>query len=161
MANGALDTLIRTRSELERAREGHLDEITRLENIITTLDGFIETYHQRPELRWLASLHLSGSIAMSAPSPRPGSIRSVITDIVRERAGGTIHADEVLEELRRREVPLSEKDPKATVVTALLRLAKMREERGLSEGILRMGRNRFRWIKRGVNGTPQEAMALE
>ena len=64
-----------------------------------------------------------------------------------------MHARDVVERLQRRGVPLSGRDPRATVVTALRRLAK--------EGnVEALGQNRYSWVggpAESAGGTDQES----
>lgn len=74
-----------------------------------------------------------------------GVVKPVVVEVLKAHAPHFMHADEVVAEVRARGVPLSEKDPKATVVTAMLRLAREAEIKRLAEGVERIEGNRFRW----------------
>lgn len=101
----------------------------------------------------------------SGASPAMGSqsvVKPAIIAILKRHSPEAIHADQVVEELRRDGIPLSAKDPKATAVTAMIRLA--HERRNLvthgigAEGVEAMGGNRFRWV-RGPSSAPQPPSA--
>ena len=68
---------------------------------------------------------------------RRSRIKPLVLEVLREH-GGEMHADEIVSVLRKRGVEMSQKDPKGTVVTALLRIEK---ETGEVEAL---GRNRYR-----------------
>lgn len=79
------------------------------------------------------------------PATRQGpTVRELITETLRNHEG-PMHANDVLASLQKRGITLSAKDPKATVVTALIRLARNRMERGEREGVIALGGNRFVW----------------
>ena len=112
--------------ELKQARTALLtkkkqlqDELRRVEQAISALAGVIE--------------------GGGAPRQRSGSVRETVTAILRDN-GGIMHADEVLAEARKRGLELSSRDPKATIVTALIRL----RDDGQVEA---HGLNRYSWRK--------------
>ena len=77
-------------------------------------------------------------IGPSSPKAgRRGSVKEAIAEVLEENAA-VMHADEILEAVKRRGVELSSRDPKATVVTALIRL----RDAGDVEAL---GRNRWQW----------------
>ena len=85
----------------------------------------------------------------AAARPRRGRVATVketTATILREAAGEALHADTVLAEVRRRGYSLSERDPKATIVTALIRLARERDRGNSGEGVERLGVNYYRWV---------------
>jgi hypothetical protein len=75
--------------------------------------------------------------------------RDAVVTILQEN-GGVMHADEILEALNRQGVQFLTSDPKATVVTALIRLRDYGQ-------VSALGKNRFQWkgeddpFERGVS----------
>lgn len=75
-----------------------------------------------------------------------GAVKRAVRDMLIRESPHFVHADDVLNELQRLGFALSEKDPKATVVTAMLRMARERERLGATEGVERKPGNLFRWV---------------
>lgn len=85
----------------------------------------------------------TGPATTTEPARRPTITEAVASVLVEH--GHPMHADEVMEELQRRGMELSEKDPKATVVTALVR--------GTRRGVfVRTAPNTFRIARPGEGG---------
>jgi hypothetical protein len=98
--------------------------------------------------RYLASDRQIGS--QLGPAREPGGrsvIKPAVAAILKGHAPEAIHADQVVAELRERGVPLSHKDPKATAVTAMLRMDRDRRMHHSPSGIERLPGNMFRWIE--------------
>jgi len=74
---------------------------------------------------------------VSVRRKRSGGVKGAIVEVLREN-GGVMHADDIVEAVKARGVQLSAADPKATVVTALLRLRD-------SNDVKALGRNMFKW----------------
>jgi len=68
---------------------------------------------------------------------RSSGVKEAIISVLRE-SGHTMHADDIVEAVKARGIRLSAADPKATVVTGLLRLRDAGE-------VMALGRNQFRW----------------
>lgn len=78
----------------------------------------------------------------SGASPkRTQGVKGAVEAIMRDSKGQRIHADQVLNEVRSRGIQVSAADPKATVVTALIRLARERS----AEGVWKLPRNYWVW----------------
>lgn len=89
-------------------------------------------------------LPTSGDIETEIPEmeiPEQPTVAGAITALLVERSRA-MHANEIVEELQKRGMRLSPKDPKASVVTALVRGAR----KGIFE---RVGPNRYRDVLRG------------
>ena len=89
--------------------------------------------------------------------PRSGGRKSAIKPValaVLKEHGGPMHADRIVEALQQRGVALSARDPKASVVTALIRMAKETSE------VRTLGQNRYVWVdpahpERAGNGSAE------
>lgn len=89
----------------------------------------------------------SGDIEIEVPDmeiPKQPTVAGAITALLVER-NRALHADEIVEELLKRGMRLSPKDPKASVVTALVRGAR----KGIFE---KVGPNRYEVLQTGVAG---------
>ncbi len=112
---------------LQAKRKSLREELARVEQAIRALEGVI-------------------NVPVPARRKRSGGVKEAIAAVLREN-GGIMHADDILDAVKGRGVELSAADPKATIVTALLRLRDAGEVDAL-------GKNRFRWLE-GVEGRLQ------
>ena len=106
----------RTALQLERRRLEN--ELARVKQAISALDGVI-------------------NVPVPTSRKRSGGVKEAIMAVMQEH-GRAMHADDIVEAVKARGVQLSAADPKATVVTALLRLRNTGD-------VLGLGRNNFRW----------------
>ncbi len=96
----------------------------------------------------------------SATKPGPQSvIKPAIEEILRAAQGEALHADQILEGVRAKGISVSKRDPKATIVTALLRMHRQRMAEGSKTGVEKLGGNRFRWIQ-DDSDSPSEPQPL-
>ncbi|MCC6381959.1 MAG: hypothetical protein IT304_05585 [Dehalococcoidia bacterium] len=142
MANDPDEALIQARDSLLQRRNQLHAEIVRIETAIKSLTEIIGD-EPIPKQRTIAQPRMA-----SGPRGR-GQIKPAIQQILRERAPEAIHANEVVAELRRRGLELSAKDPKATAVTAMIRMDAARRETGAKEGILKLPGNMYLWLRPG------------
>jgi hypothetical protein len=93
----------------------------------------------------------------STPESRKthGIIKPAVIAVLKAHAPNSVHASDVVAELRAKGIPLSAKDPKATAVTAMIRLARERRARGWPSGVEQLPGNLFRWVE--TSGTPSDA----
>lgn len=111
----ARDALVRRRRELNQ-------ELKQIEYALNALNGV---------------LNLAQTPASSKSGP-PSRIKPEIELVLRE-ADGPLHANDIMHALAERGIQMSAKDPKATVVTALIRMA--------NAGVVRsLGGNTFQWV---------------
>ncbi len=128
-----------------------------LENQLTTVKGILDQLD-----------HLIGDMVepqRTGRKPGPTSvIKPIIINILKAANGAPVHADTIMEGVRAEGIALSEKDPKATIVTALLRMHRNRMAHGETEGVEKLGGNRFRWIAAAEgpasSNEPQQPPAL-
>ena len=106
----------RTALQLERKRLK--DELARVEQAIGALNGVI-------------------NVPVPTSRKRSGGVKEAVIAVLQEK-GSAMHADDIVEAVRARGVQMSSADPKATVVTVLLRLRDTGD-------VLGLGRNNFRW----------------
>lgn len=112
-------------------------DLHHLDRLITTLEVYLGENHWQPQKR------------------RPGRPGRVKPEIVRLLSvnGGIMHASEIVAALQRGGIRLSLKDPRAVVVTALLRMVK-------DGDVAAFGKNRYRWIGNNGANIPAEKPAL-
>ena len=134
------DSAIATRQALQAAKA----ERRELQARVKDLDRLIASLEQY--------LGIGGTERRPKRGGRRGYVKPAIIELLRDN-GGVMHARDVVERLQSRGVQLSGRDPRATVVTALLRLAK--------EGnVEALGKNRYRWVggpAESAGGTDQES----
>lgn len=138
--------------------------------MLDEVDRFTELVNKAPAGLWM-SLHLGVHSSRSAPprTTRPPSIptagaprrrsstiKPAIIEILKAHAPEAIHAGQVVAELRARGIPLSAKDPKATAVTAMIRMDRDRRAGDAYEGVEKLPGNMFRWVEwfKGVEPGP-------
>lgn len=120
MATMVSPEIRQARAFLKRQRSQLVEELKRIEKALVALEDV-------------------GQPAASATgSKRQGSVREKVEEVMRENRDRVLHADEVLELVRSKGVVITSSDPKATIVTPLLRLKKAGKLDAL-------GRNRFKW----------------
>jgi hypothetical protein len=138
-----VDALERAQRTVVTRRKRLVGEINRLDKLTDELD------------RTLKALRQPGASTVDRqPGPR-SRIKPVIEEVLRAARGSPVHATDILEAVRARGIPLSAKDPKATIVTALIRMDRQRAATGAREGVKRMGGNQFVWVVEG-SGPPSE-----
>lgn len=108
---------------LQAKRKSLREELSRVEQAIRALEGVI-------------------NVPVPMRRKRSGGVKEAIATVLREH-GGVMHADDILDAVKNRGVELSSADPKATVVTALLRMRDAGEVDAL-------GKNQFRWMDDGL-----------
>lgn len=116
---GMRTTLSRDLAELDRRRKMLTDALGLVDEMLALLER-AALGNERPK-----------------PRPRRSRIRTAIAEVLRE-AKSPLHAAIIMSAVRMRGVPLSDKDPKGSVVTALLRMRNDGEVRLL-------GNNVFEW----------------
>jgi hypothetical protein len=109
--------LRQAKAALQARRRQLRDELKRVDEAIESLDRVLGSAPQR--------------------ASRRGSVKAAVAEILKENAG-VMHADEILDMVRGRGIELSGQDPKATIVTALIRLRDKGE-------VMSLGRNKWRW----------------
>lgn len=142
----------------------HLERTRRqFQQAIADIDQLLLALRELPPLWGAAQIRLdlsrvpgsqSSPLKTSPDSPphqgtRRSVIRPAVTDVLRARAPELVHADEVLASLQARGIPLSQKDPKATVVTAMIRMDRERRTANQNEGVEKLPGNFFRWTAPG------------
>lgn len=135
----------RLRAEKENERLQHLQEAERLRAIVASLDAVLALIDQAESGSRDLNLDHPGSQRIK----RQDTVKARVERAVREARGRPIHANEILHALQAEGVRLSEKDPKATVVTALLRLS--RAASAADEGVQSLGENTYIWKSRGIS----------
>jgi hypothetical protein len=105
-----------------------------------------------------AALAVLGETRSASRGRRPGPasiIKPAIIEILKNAGGQPVHAQEILDAVKARGISVSEKDPKATIVTALLRMHRERMARGPHvEGVAKLGKNFFAWVEGEPTGDP-------
>jgi hypothetical protein len=129
--------LTEKRTALSAELRALTDELQRIDSALAALRGNVRTaVAQRPAMRRFEELH---------SRKRASGVKATIEEIMQAAQGQALHADQVLEAIRARGIQVSAQDPKATIVTALLRLAREREAKQLPEGVWKLPRNRWIW----------------
>lgn len=121
------------RLTLEARRKHLLNQLEAVETILTEMDRLVASM-SAPRVRE----------RKRAPGPT-SVIKPAIIEILKAHPGEPLHADAILAAVRAKGISVSEKDPKATIVTALLRMARTRGEK--ESGVVKAGGNRFRWVE--------------
>ena len=109
------------RNTLNARRRALRDELKNIEQAIEAIDRAIA----------------SGAAPLTR-APRVGTVKEAVANVVRT-SPRPIHANDIVLALQAQGIELSPKDPKGTVVTALIRLRNARQ-------VEAMGRNTYRWI---------------
>lgn len=122
------------RRAFEARRKGLLNQLVMVDSLLNEVD------------RALRSLNV-GRPTATRKSPGPSSvIKPAVSEILKAAQGQPVHASVILEGIQERGISVSEKDPKATIVTALLRMHRNRLLDRSAEGVEKMGKNYFRWV---------------
>lgn len=132
-------TLAEAREAIVKARDEMLERVNIFNQMLELMDRA-----ERLDGATATSL-APRKVSRRAVSHRGPTVRQMIQDILRA-SGRQMHANEIVEALQSQGVELSAKDPKATVVTALLRLSRVTAEQpGPKEGVFALGGNMFLW----------------
>jgi len=114
-------TIRDARASLVESRKRLMDEVATIDKAIAALDAV-----------------LASSVGPTrTPAKRRSAVRAAVTSFLKG-SRRVVHADEVVAALTAQGIALSSKDPKATVVTALLRMRDSNEVHALGE-------NRYVW----------------
>lgn len=133
-AEAVRERLAEDRAHLEDMRH----RVQLEEQLLQAMELLIQTERGVPAQ---ARGSLSAQVAERARRP---TIAEAVTSVLLEH-GGPLHADEIMEQLQSRGIEMSDKDPKATVVTALVR--------GTKKGLfVRTGPNTFRLARPAERG---------
>jgi hypothetical protein len=146
----AADTIRETIKHLTAERSELMSQVEQLSSEVRAIDTALKA------LRSLPGVMAQMSSIPSAPQKRSSGIKAAVIEILKENRGIPIHADAVLSAVRARGIQLSAVDPKATIVTALIRMAQARENKGEAEGVYKLPRNTWVWEER-YKGIPSPA----